>query len=706
MTDHSTYTIRSILVRKNRQQDKPSSSARLLQGLVFCLAWALALAFQAQAQELSNDTLRLQLGITPEGIPVVKEALWKATGQTVFRDLGTSAGLGAWVPAALIPTAQGASPTWSVAEGEDFSTAEATCELANKMQMTWIVELPKQGQLFRLRIRLTNGGKKARIVDWFPAWSASWNVGGPAQWARWWQSLAYKRVEQALNATDPIQLGSRLHSSDDAAGGVNPYWVVGSPSGRVYFGLQWCGGWSASLNGLGNGFRFAVRLPPEETQLVLGKRETIEGPALLVTPVAGTDDTDDRAVWMRQRQALAKLLYGGPPPSFALSYNHWYAVRQRVNADFLNRQIALMAPYDFKAFVIDAGWFADGRWKPDKTKFPPDSFEAILTSLQANDIKVGLWSTPQYVSSSNSPPALDLEQPPVFNRFFNGYLVDLSGENFANYLASHVQTLRSKFLVDYWKYDQPFFTEVSQAGAMKNVIGFQQALQAVRQANPDLTIENCSIGGRMINEFTLLATQTSWLKDAGIGGLPDPQDNISSALGALEFVFPWAALRFTLNLNELDQSDDELTRLYCRSAMAGRWAISTDLSQISERQQNVILKEIANYRQLSLLKYSCVYDLQLPTDAAEVAGVTFYSGRRSRAGVLLYRRQRAGAFDQRVVLPKLNPAMTYRVIDADTGAEITATGSNLKSSGITVPFSSGRRSALLFVEAATETSAP
>jgi alpha-galactosidase len=241
---------------------------------------------------------------------------------------------------------------------------------------------------------------------------------------------------------------------------------------------------------------------------------------------------------------------------------------------------------------------------------------------------------------------------------------------------------------------------------MKNVIGFQNALQAVRQANPDLTIENCFNGGRMINEFTLLATQTSWLKDAGTEGLPDPQANISSALNALEFVFPWSALRFTINFDQLNQNDDEMTRLYCRSAMPGIWGVSSDLSLISEHQQAVILKEVEHYRRLNHMKYACLYDLQLPNDNADVAGITFYSVRRLHAGVLLYRWQRNGAFNQHVTLTKLKSGVTYHVVDVDTGMEITASGAELMSNGVTVAFSSQRQTALLFIEPVTQTPAP
>lgn len=700
MTDYTLQTSQSAPDRV--KPTRASVIVRWIRGFALYGVWLVMLTMAAHAQELSNDTLRLRLDVTPEGIPVIDEAVWQATGQTVFRDMGTPDGLSAWVPSGLIPAAQPNLPAWVITQGDDLTTAEATYELSNKILITWIVELPSRGHLFRVHIRLTNGGKKAQVVDSFPAWSANWNVAGQSQWARWWKSLEYNRIEEALTATSQIHLGSRLHSSDVVGDGVNPYWVVGGPDRRIYFGLQWCGGWSAKLQGLDNGFRFSVSLPPEETQLVLKRGETIEGPALLVTPMAASDDLSDRSAWMSQRYSLGRTLYSGPSVSFPLTYNHWYAARADVDEDFLNRQIAAMSPYSFDAFVIDAGWFAAGRWKPDSTKFQPDEFAAMLASLKENGIRPGLWSTPQYVSADDDgESALAIQQPPVASNFLSGYLVDMSQTDFQGYLTDHVQILRNKYSVDYWKYDQPFFTDQSRAGAMKNVIGLQNAMKAVRNANPDLMIENCLNGGRMINEFTLLTTQATWLKDLG-AKVPDPRGNISVALNAMDFVFPWAALRFTINLDRIDQNDDEALRLYCRSAMAGVWGISTDLSKISDRQQGIVLKEIENYRQLNHLKFSCQYDLQLPSDTADVAGVTFYSRRRFNMGVLLYRWQRDGAFDQQVSLSRLKSGVTYHVVDADTGAEIIASGSDLINNGITVPFSAERLSALVFIEPVTE----
>jgi hypothetical protein len=123
----------------SRSRFSRSASRRVV--FVLSLACLLFVVKDAGAQdlsaELSNDTLRLRLAVTPEGVPVIQEAQWKATGETAFRDLGTPDGLGRWLPDTLIPAlGQSPAPTWSIKDGEDFTTAEATCNLLRKMSIT------------------------------------------------------------------------------------------------------------------------------------------------------------------------------------------------------------------------------------------------------------------------------------------------------------------------------------------------------------------------------------------------------------------------------------------------------------------------------------------------------------------------------------------------------------------------------------------
>src|SRR6185369_2328420 len=129
-------------------------------------------------------------------------------------------------------------------------------------------------------------------------------------------------------------------------------------------------------------------------------------------------------------------------------------------------------------------------------------------------------------------------------------------------------------------------------------------------------------------------------------------------------------------------------------------------SKISEHQQGIIINEIANYRRLSHLKLDSLYDLRLPSDTASTVGVTYYSRRRFKAGILLYRWNTIGTISQNIALPKLKSWVTYKVLDADTGVESIVSGSDLINNGLNVSLENRRNSALIFIDAVNEPPTP
>jgi len=678
---------------------------RLFTLLEFFAAWSILFITSANGAELTNGSFRIELGTSPSGLPIVTQGNWVGSDVPAFTDSGDSLDLTSWLPETLIPdgSAKIKSDPWKLSENDSFVLGQACANLSNGIKLTWIIELSKVSSLFRLHVRLTNHSVATQTIDWFPAWAAAWQIPNGADWVRSWPALSYNRVEKELSAGARVRLGSELQSSDVSSDGegATPYWTVGGKSARLYFGLEWCGGWSAKLQGEDNGFSFVVRLPSSDTQLVLNSGEAVDGPSVIVMPATGSDDSESRRAWIGQTRVLANSVYHGERPSFPLTYNHWYSIGFDVNADFLRRQIDSMGAYGFDAFIVDAGWYdAVGSWQPDPSKFQPGEFESILKSISDNGVKVGIWSCPQFTTAKRKRLPPEVDDPPYYEDFVGGYLLDLADSGFTDRLTSHVAMLRDRYLADWWKYDQTFFSATTRAGAMRNVIAFQDALLAVRQANPDLAIENCQSGGRMINALTTMATQATWLSDGGLTGLRHAQQNIQLALGALDFLSPWAVYRWTNNLDQMDPQNDELTRLYCRSAMAGTWGISADLSKIPDHQQSMIVQEIQNYRRMNPIKLASLYELLEPTDGAPAAGVTFYDGRRKRAAVILYRWDSKQAFAQLVAIDKLRTTSSYLVTDVDTGASTTVTGDDLLRDGVGVQFGANRMSALLFIEAA------
>src|SRR5262249_29875335 len=120
----------------------------------------------------------------------------------------------------------------------------------------------------------------------------------------------------------------------------------------------------------------------------------------------------------------------------------------------------------------------------------------------------------------------------------------------------------------------------------------------------------------------------------------------------------------------------------------------------------IIVNEIANYRRLSHLKLDSLYDLRLPSDTASTVGVTYYSRRRFKAGILLYRWNAIGALTQNVALPKLKSWVTYKVTDIDTGVETIVSGSDLLNNGLNVSFDNQRKSAIIFIDALNDSTPP
>ncbi|MEW6127185.1 MAG: alpha-galactosidase [Acidobacteriota bacterium] len=663
----------------------------LLLGVIFS-------PIAVQAEELSNKKLCLTLGASPNGIPVIEKAVWSRTQQPIFTDTMASDDLNNWVPEKFIPHSP--SPiSWQLSSDKNFYRAQATRELNDGLRLTWIVELARVGAIFRTKVRMENGGYQALGIKWFPGWHANWQMNDQPESVRWWTALSFEANEKALNNRTHISFGSHLHSSDGFYEAVNPYWVIKGSEQQTFFGIEWCGGWEATLTGNTQGVAFNVRLPQAETQLNLAPGEAIEGPALWVTPTTTTTDALNRQSWMFQRGIVSRRLYGGPQPSFPLNYNYWYATFSEITGAFLHRQVEAMDDYGFENLILDFGWYdKTGLWNPHPTKFNSGELENLLTAAQGKGAATGLWTCPQLIDASieNAPAVMD--DLGFFNNRVDGYLIDLAGNDFTAILKNHVTDLRSRYAMSWWKYDQYIFNEVSENGLMKNVVAFQNALREVRRDNPYLAIENCLNGGRMINELTALSSQAIWLSDSQDSGMVHAKFNLTTVLGALEFLFPWQAYHFTNNFDRLPQNDKELTRYYCRSAMLGTWGISSDLSKISDSQKSVILQEIAAYRELNAIKLNRLYEINPPSTGKDLTGITFYDRTRERAGILLFRWDNQNDFTARLALKLLDPEKTYLIKDADTGTQVMMKGSKLVNKGVSLEFPRTRLSALLYVE--------
>ena len=670
--------------------------------LMAIIAIAVVQCKRPNSITLKNDEFSLELAINSYGTPFIKKGCWLGSNQVAFHNARNDATLEDWLPQSLVPSdSVKRTPRhniWRIEKKAGLSKAVAEITF-NRLQVAWIVELQGKGSLFRMHVRLTNVGDKDIPVLWFPIWSSTWDL--PSEKTKtltYWHALTYQPQTDSLKKNYTKNLFSKVYSSNRyQSGGLLPYWRFDDNSNSLSFSLSWCGGWQAHISGNPDSFGIKITLPSEETQLVLKPDETIDGPIINVFADRHKNPVDWRANWLAQRQWLGNNLFQKPGNWQPLIYNHWYAVRFNLNNEFISRQLEAMQPYHFDVFVVDAGWYNRvGDWTPNRRLFRKGEFENALRQVRQNGIKVGIWSCPWLTTANDDSLPPETKEARFYNKFMNAYALDLAGIDFSSRLTEHIESLKKQFQISWWKYDQELFGERARQGKMKNVIALQTALAAVRQSFADLNIENCMSGGRMINEFTDQIAQSHWIRDGGRTGLEHARSNIREALGAIQLLSPLKVQRWTNRLDEIDEDDSELLKMYCRSAMIGVWGVSTDLRKITDKQRKVILNEIDHYRVLSKLKKSLTYDILYHADDADETGVIFYDQNRIKAGVLLFRWDNKESIAPNIKFDLLRNAK-YRVINVDTKEEKIYRGEQLSNGTCQVTLKAGQLSALYFV---------
>ncbi|UCG57141.1 MAG: alpha-galactosidase [Phycisphaerales bacterium] len=653
---------------------------------------------------LDNGTLRLRLQVSDEQVPYIAECQWRKQNLRVFADAGTPLGIGYWLSKAIRsaqPKSAGQSAGWQRQGDDVFIRALATRQRSD-LQITWVVELARNAPLVQLHVRLRNTGHNDIPIDRFPGWMAEWMLPGERPTVKYWEALTYQPHVEKITAVRPAHLHSRVYSSDRRGPrpGKVPYWQIRDSQQIMCFAIAWCGGWRATIQKTGWDILLRVSLPPSETQLVLHAGEQIAGPVIEFMPYRGTEEIQARAAWIKARERLAHRLYGGPRAAYPFIYNHWYSAGRNLTKQFLAHQVEALRPYGFDVFVLDDGWFEQvGDWTPAKDKFGPGELEGVFALIHDNNLKTGIWSCPWlvYVAGNDLPPEVD--RPPFLREYMKAYALDLAGYDFEGTLLNHIQSLKDQFDIDWWKYDQELFGEGSRHGRMKNIVALQQALAAVRRRHPDLIIESCMSGGRMINAFTDSIAQIHWIRDGGRTGYEHARTNVQEALGAIDFLMPAKVQRWTNRPNEVTGST-ELLKCYCRSAMIGVWGVSTDLYKISPEQKKIIEGEVKNYRRLNEYKPASLYQILYPGQAEELAGVVYYSEDGDKAALLLFRWGVQGRITQSIKLGRLTRDLRYEVTTADVrDQQRVYSAATLAEQGLPVEFSPEQLSAVYFVEA-------
>ncbi|MFA6568808.1 MAG: alpha-galactosidase [Victivallales bacterium] len=164
---------------------------------------------------------------------------------------------------------------------------------------------------------------------------------------------------------------------------------------------------------------------------------------------------DDPGIRNRFREMIRRDL-PACPDNGGVMYCTWLPFLKNINEALLLDLSDRAAALGFRYFVVDDGWFTDGNWEVDKTKFP-NGMEVVSERVRARGMKFGLWFNigTDYGAVGINPETLALDyhgQPKKFG--FGGALTcRCLASSHRDFLVKKLLELVEQYKVDYFKLD-------------------------------------------------------------------------------------------------------------------------------------------------------------------------------------------------------------------------------------------------------------
>ncbi len=642
-------------------------------------------------QLLQNESIKFELDVNKEGVPFIKNGYWLLKNELIFTgNFKTN------LVNTLLSNNQVLNktvPKWENGESETATYCMYSI-VYHSITFKWCFSLSKKHAILTTWLEMTNNGL-SQSINWFPIFNNEFVFSERSKTNLiYYDALEYTSHRKTLLEGTQIALHSTLYSSD--AGGNLPSWKLVN-NNCLWFDIAWSGGWLAEFSQKTQETHLAIKLPTDETQLLIKNGENIVGPKLSITFIPDSLEKTTRKLYFKEKQEYADQMYKMPAPSFPLIYNHWSAVYRKLSSNYIINHTKFVKEYGFDVFVVDDGWFNNmDDWKPNDMLFKPGEFENALSFVKNNNVSVGIWSAPWLVTGGQSINKSEIDTPGYFNQWMGAHSLDLYGIDFNTKMFNHINYITNDLHANWWKYDQEFLGAQSRNGKMKNVIAFQNALENVRKKFPNLTFENCLSGGRMINDFTNSIAQIHWIRDGESTGLEHARTNVKEVLGAIQFLPPSKSERWTNRVNEV--TDNEVLRYYCRSAMIGVWGISTDLTLVNSSQKAVLLSEIEHYRELNKIKSANNYQINYPDSTSSIASITYYDNTGAKAYIIVFRWNNNNEINSSIKLPYLSKNTKYQIVNLNSNSKSNSNGKNLINNGLSIKLNTNELSAIYKIE--------
>ena len=254
---------------------------------------------------------------------------------------------------------------------------------------------------------------------------------------------------------------------------------------------------------------------PRQFHRPLASGERIELPEVLTHTFTNRLDLDCHklhAYWNARHPARAKTL-----PAI---YNTWLCRFDKLELDFLLKQVARAKEIGFDYFVVDAGWFGPkanwgsvrGDWEERPDGWLGGRLGEVSKAVRAAGMKFGFWVEPECASSGAN---VVKAHPDWFLKVGGQYFLDFRKPAAFNGILETVCGLVKRYEASFLKFDfnQTEADDPGGRGWSDYNAAYRRFVEHVRTRNPGIRIEGCASGGFMMDLNWSRTFDGFWLSD-------------------------------------------------------------------------------------------------------------------------------------------------------------------------------------------------
>jgi len=502
-----------------------------------------------------------------------------------------------------------------------------------------------------------------------------------------------------------------------------------------YAGIEFSGCTRISLRREGGSVSGSAGLNPDPGPFHtrLGPGESFVTPTIFVGACRGGPDSAGNGLrrWVRE-------VLGHPQtwtnPAYPLLVNNSWGSGMDVDEVVTKRMIRDSAELGFDMFHLDAGWFRGvGDWYPDAKKFS-HGLAAVAEDAHQHGLKFGLWVDWTQAGLDNEKGALNARDATVRNwltfdppadwkpEAFKGITIDLGVPEAEGWARHEVERMVGDYHLDMLEHDgylvakrcdhadHPHAPAAPGAGSATgglnanssdvsyhSVRAYYEIYEKLRRDHPELLLEICNDGGRMVDFGSAAHGDYFSITDTY-----DPLSNRRAFYDA-SHVLPPAMLE--CYIEKWPAPNLANFRYMLRSGMMGWPTIMTDTTQWSPEQHDAAKVEFQFFKtQLrSFIRDADLYHISDRPDGIHWDGTEYFDPRRKAGVVFAFRGSMEKEASHSFLLEGLRDDSVYQVRFHDhSAADETLTGAALLHQGLKVSLPSVNSSELILLEEVTK----